>query len=344
MTLGNAKSLRLLLATWFADRCAGASLAFGVAYLAQLLGNWSSLPAMAMALALGIALREALPEPRFEAGYSFVAGNVLRFGIVLLGARLTLGDVAGLGWGGVLVASSVALGVFSCGLLLGRVKWIGPELGLVAGGAVAICGASAAAAMAALLPASPRREQALMGAVAGVSLIGAILMLIYPPLLTLLGVPPRLAGLIVGASIHDVAQAVGAGYMLGSESGDIATIAKLLRVAWLAPLVLLAGLACRGAEAERKPGQLIQPPLFLLCFIALFGFSAFNLLPQELRQVCDTVSRFCLLAAIAAMGLRTTPASLLRHGGPALLLVLCLSLIAIVLAAGGSLALFYLHR
>ncbi|MCW0234560.1 MAG: putative sulfate exporter family transporter, partial [Ferrovibrio sp.] len=171
--------LQLRAAEWFVDRCAGVCLAFGSAYLALVLSNWSGLPAMILALALGLLLRMALPEPRLEAGYGFVAGSVLRLGIILLGARLTANDIAVIGWGGFLVPSAVVLTVFSAGLLLGRHPRIGREHGLVAGGAVAICGASAAAAMAAILPPTPRREQATLGAVAGVSLAGALLMLAF---------------------------------------------------------------------------------------------------------------------------------------------------------------------
>ncbi|MCW0232596.1 MAG: YeiH family protein, partial [Ferrovibrio sp.] len=192
----------------------------------------------------------------------------------------------------------------------------------------------------AILPPSPRREQATIGAVAGVSLAGALLMLAFPSILVLLGVSPRLAGLIIGASIHDVAQAVGAGYMLGVESGDVATITKLIRVAWLAPLVLLVGIASRG-EGEHR---IIRPPLFLLFFLLLLGLSALGLLPPDLRRPFDNLSRFCLLAAIAAMGLRTSPLALLRYGGPSLLLVAALSLLAIVVAAAGTALVFLVEH
>lgn len=325
--------LRLRLAGWFADRCSGACLALMVAYAAHLLAGFSGLPAMALAMLLGLLLRVLLPEPRFEPGYAFMAGNVLRFGIVLLGARLSLGDIAAVGWHGAITASAVVLVVFGCGWWAGRHPRIGRELGLIAGGAVAICGASAAAAMAALLPASARREQAVIGAVAGVSLVGAMLMLLYPWLLGRIGLAPDIAGLFIGASIHDVAQTAGAGYALGAATGDAAMITKLMRVAWLAPLALIAGLALRtGGDAASRT----RPPLFLLFFLFMLGIAATGLLPESWRQACDTISRTCLLVAIAAMGLRTAPRQLLRQGGPAFLLVALLSLLAILLAAGGA--------
>ena len=130
--------------------------------------------------------------------------------------------------------------------------------GLLSGGATAICGASAAMALAAALPNRPTKERATPFTVIGVSALSTLAMIVYPMLAQAIGLDPRAAGVFLGATIHDVAQVVGADYSLSQETGDVATVVKLMRVAMLVPVIVFAVLLSR-----RQAGETLgpRPPL-----------------------------------------------------------------------------------
>src|SRR4029078_9955975 len=121
---------------------------------------------------------------------------------------------------------------------------------LLTGGATAICGASAALALAAAMPAHPQKQRATLFTIVGVSTLSTLAMIVYPSGAQARGLAPRTADIFLGATIHDVAQVVGAGYSLSPETGDVATVVKLLRVAMLLPLIALTVMSYRRAGAE----------------------------------------------------------------------------------------------
>ncbi len=168
---------------------------------------------------------------------------------------------------------------------------------------------SAAIAVAAVIPAGRLEERRLLAVVVGVTALGTLSMLLYPPLTGLLGLDALDSGLLLGASIHDVAQAAGAGYLVSDTAGDVATLTKLLRVALLAPLVLVIGLLLRRQE----PGS-PDFPLFLLGFLGLFTLNSLGWLPAWLREALVAGSQACLLLTMAALGMRTRVGDLFAQG------------------------------
>ncbi len=171
---------------------------------------------------------------------------MLRVGVALLGLRITAGQIAELGWQPVaIVVVSVVLTI-GVSMLLARLMGFQTLFGLLSGGATAICGASAALALAAALPAHPGKERATLFTVVGVSVLSTVSMIAYPMLAHAIGLDPRLAGIFLGATIHDVAQVVGAGYSMSHETGDVATFVKLMRVAMLVPVIVFAVLLTRA--------------------------------------------------------------------------------------------------
>jgi uncharacterized integral membrane protein (TIGR00698 family) len=198
------------------------------------------------------------------------------------------------------VASTIAVG-----LLLARRLGLSPTFGVLSGGAVAICGASAALAIASVLPRDANSERDTILTVVSVTALSTLTMILYPVLATSIGLDHRHAGVFIGGAIHDVAQVVGAGYIISPETGDIATYVKLLRVAMLLPAVLVISFfAARGgaAPAGARPAL----PLFLIGFAALVLVNSFGLLPTFLIALANDVSRWCLVAAIAALGMKTS--------------------------------------
>ena len=170
---------------------------------------------------------------------------------------------------------------------------------LLTGGAVAICGASAALAIGAALR-ERVAERAVVFAVVGVTTLSTVAMVVYPLVARALGLDATATGVFLGGSIHDVAQVVGAGYMVSDTTGDTATVTKMLRVAMLVPVVLV--IAWRTGSAGREGRRL---PSFLVGFLVLMLAASLGLIPPGLASLLGEVSRACLVTAIAALGLRT---------------------------------------
>mgnify|MGYP003896376767 CR=1 FL=1 len=163
--------------------------------------------------------------------------------LLALGARITLVQLGGLGWfNGALIVAGV-LATIGFGMVVSRMLGLDRRLGILTGGATAICGASAAIAIATVLPRTETSERELVFTIAGVTVLSTLAMVVYPLIVTGLGLSPDDAGIFLGGTIHDVAQVVGAGYGMSKETGDAATIVKLLRVAMLMPVVVIPLLA-----------------------------------------------------------------------------------------------------
>src|SRR6476620_431031 len=205
---------------------------------------------MLFALLLALAMNCVSSDGACAAGIEFAARQVLRFGVALLGLRITIGQIAELGWGPVgIVVVSVILTI-SVSMLLAKLMGFQSLFGLLSGGATAICGASAALALAAALPAHPLKERATLFTVVGVSVLSTLSMIVYPMIAQAIGLDSRAAGVFLGATIHDVAQVVGAGYGMSRETGDIATFVKLMRVATLVPVIVFAVMLVRARFAD----------------------------------------------------------------------------------------------
>jgi uncharacterized integral membrane protein (TIGR00698 family) len=179
-----------------------------------------------------------------------------------------------------------------------------PRFGLLSGGATAICGASAAMALSAALPNHPKKEQATLFTVMGVSILSTIAMLAYPAITRIFGFDHVHAGIFFGATIHDVAQVVGAGFAVSPETGKVATIVKLARVVMLLPVILSVSLLSRsstGETAERPP----LVPWFAALFAAFVMLNSLVSVPALIRDAGSSASRFCFVTAIAALGVKT---------------------------------------
>jgi uncharacterized integral membrane protein (TIGR00698 family) len=285
-------------------------LAIAAAFLSQHYGA----PVMLLALLLGMAMNFLSSEGRCVPGIEFTVRTVLRCGVALLGLRITLAQIAALGWQPVmLVLLSVALTI-SSGMIAARMLGFRTGFGLLSGGATAICGASAALAIAAALPNHPMKERALLFTVLGVSALSSLAMITYPMLTHAIGLDAKEAGVFLGATIHDVAQVVGAGYSISPETGDVATVVKLMRIAMLMPVIAITVMSYRHAGAE--PGTKRPPPLpgFVVAFAGFALLHSFNVIPSGLVALGSDVSQWCLVAAVAALGTKTRLRELARIG------------------------------
>jgi len=276
-----------------------------VAAAATFLSEHYGAPVMLFALLLGMAMNFLSGEGPCAAGIAFTGRTVLRLGVALLGLRITLGQVIELGWQPlVIVVISVVLTI-AVSMVVARMMGFQSLFGLLSGGATAICGASAALALAAALPNHPLKERATLFTVIGVSALSTLAMIVYPMLAQALGLDERAAGIFLGATIHDVAQVVGAGYGMSAATGDVATLVKLLRVAMLVPVIVFAVLITRTRAGQAEGPKPPLLPGFAVGFALLVAVNSTGWLPVTLVQAGSDFSRWCLVAAIAGIGMKT---------------------------------------
>lgn len=290
-----------------------------IALASQFVADHYGAPTMLLALLFGISLNFLSEEGRARPGIEFGARTLLRLGVALLGVRISAEVMTVLG---APVIGLVVLGVAATigfGLACSRLFGFRYRFAFLSAGAVAICGASAAMAIAAILPRDERSEERLIFTVVGVTLLSTVAMILYPVLCAWLGFDDRMTGIFIGATVHDVAQVVGAGFSVSEEAGNTATLVKLLRVVMLAPVVLIASLVLRAAAREASTDGRRPPivPVFVMGFIALAVMTSAGFMPAPVIEIASGASRWLLLTAIASVGLKTRPQDIMQVGLPA---------------------------
>jgi uncharacterized integral membrane protein (TIGR00698 family) len=290
----------------------GLSVAIALAAVtgAPLIAKAVPIPAMVIALAIGIALNPLARDRRFEPGIGFCLRVVLRCAVALLGLRIALGDIAALGWtSALLVMASMAVTV-AAGFLFARVFGQTPTYGALAGAGTAVCGASATLATAMVLPDYKGKAVDVAFVVVAVNALSTVAMVLYPIACTWLGFDQQVTGVMLGATIHDVAQVVGAGYAVSETAGNTAVIVKLFRVFLLFPVVIIIGwYFARPAAATNAA----KAPVFALVFVALCVLNSIapsfgSIAPAfaQAKAVLTEASTWGLVIAIAALGLSTS--------------------------------------
>lgn len=278
-------------------------------------------PPLILALAIGMALQPLSSRASLKAGIEFSGRTLLRVGVALLGARLTLGQLVEGGALPVLIALAAVACTIAFGAWAARLFGLSRDFGFLTGCATGVCGAAAAMATSAVLPRHENSDRDLAFTVMGVNFISTITMVIYPTLHNALGYSNFEMGVFLGGSIHDVAQVAGAGQTLGPQVLSDAIITKLLRVAFLLPAVTaIAWWVARSGEAagDARPA----PPIFLFGFLTLAALNSLGLVPADVKAAITQVSSFLIILAIAALGMKTSLLTLARIGiAPVMLLI-----------------------
>ncbi len=298
----------------------GIAAAGTIAGAAWLAAPVAALPPIVVALILGLLAGGVARRLGIEPGLAWCVKRGLRIAIALLGLRIALPDLWALGPSTLLLVVLSMAATLAAGLGLARLLGLEAGYGALAGAATAVCGASAALATATVVPSYPRKAADVALVVMAANAVSTLVMVLYPPLCAALGLDARLTGILLGATIHDVAQVAGAGYAVSESVGNVAVLVKLARVLLLLPVVVALGwwLARRGGEAGEAR---VAPPLFALAFIALCllnsvvpSFPALMPLYEPLRDALSALSTVGLLMAIAALGLGTSLGSILATG------------------------------
>lgn len=298
----------------------GSLLAGVVAMAATLVSILHGGPQLLYALFFGVAFHYLSEDPKARPGIEFCSRNVLRLGVGLLGARITASQIAGLGWSTAVIVIGAVVTTLLCGRWLGRRLGLSRAEGVLSGGAVAICGASAALAISSVLPRNKENEHFTLMVVVTVTVLSTLSMIIYPLIARALHLPPELAGLFLGGTIHDVAQVVGAGYMIDHATGDYATIVKLFRVSMLTVVVVVVSAMFKNERGHPEnqvlgvPDKQALVPWFLWLFIAMVAINSIGFVPVEIQKGLGDISRLCLVVAISALGIKTSFQKLAKAG------------------------------
>lgn len=300
----------------------GISISVVIALAASFVAATYGGPQLLYALFFGLAFHFLSQDATCRPGIDFCSKTLLRTGVALLGARITFTQITSLGAAPIAIVLCAVTVTILFGLVLA--KWLKRPLteGVLSGGAVGICGASAALAISAVLPQTKENEKYTLLTVVGVTTLSTVAMITYPLLVKLAGLNATAAGIFIGGSIHDVAQVVGAGYLISTETGDVATFVKLTRVACLVPVVVMLTILfkSRSGQSEFDAPPLI--PFFLIGFVWLMICNSFGFIPAKAGEWINHASRGCLVAAIAALGVKTSFQSLASLGWrPVMMLV-----------------------
>lgn len=294
-----------------------------VGLAAMFLSEHYGAPAMLFALLLGIAMSFVYEGTKCKEGIEFTACHILRIGVGLLGLRIAFGDLAALGWQTAMLLVVAIASTIGLGIVLAKALGLQKRFGVLTGGAVGICGASAAMAIAAVLPDSKDKDRDTLLTIVVVTALSTVAMVMYPIVAGLLNLDPTQTSIFLGGTIHDVAQVVGAGYSVSEQTGDLATLTKLVRVAFLMPVVVCILLVLRMNLDKTSDAKSPGIPAFLIAFVVLMAINSLVDLPQLVTQGATDVSRFALVISIAAIGMKSNLGQLLEVGlKPILLLVL----------------------
>jgi uncharacterized integral membrane protein (TIGR00698 family) len=273
-----------------------------------------------------MALNTLSAEPRYRPGIDLSARALLRISVALLGLRITFAQVGQLGWSTAAMVLVTVPATIGFGMLMARAMKLDSRFGVLSGGAVGICGASAAMAIAVAWPRKDTERDTVV-VIACITIYSTIAMILYPALLGHLTLDATQTGRILGGSIHDVAQVIAAGYASSQRAGDAATIVKLMRVAMLLPIALTITLKTAERFTTSPAGDKTAAskvpllPGFLVAFVVLTALNGFNLVPPSLAAALAEVSKWLLVVAVAALGMKTNARDLVAVGRASLLLI-----------------------
>jgi len=283
-------------------------------------------PTMLFALILGMSVNFLTESEYSIPGIDFCSSTVLRFGVILLGSKILFGDVLALGWVTALVVVGCMFATILFGALIAKALKLDYRFGMLSGGAVGICGISAAMTLSSVMPKSKEVEHYTLLTVVMVATFGAIAMVVYPVLASFLDLNTEQMGIFIGGSIHDVSHVIGAGYSISEDVGYVAMIVKMLRVALLIPMAWIFLMIFAKQRAASEGRTKLSPPYFLLGFVVLAIVNNIGWIPEAAGEVMNQTSQDCFVVAIAALGMKTSFRGLINIGWRPVAMVLSESL------------------
>jgi uncharacterized integral membrane protein (TIGR00698 family) len=297
-----------------------------------------TVPEVLVAIALGLVVANARPLPAStKPGIKLAVQKLLRGGIILLGARLSLQDVAAIGARSVgLVVVCMALAL-AFALLVGKALKLPPRLALLIGVGTAVCGNTAIVATA---PVVGAEEREVSFAVATITILGTLAVVLYPVVGHALALGDVAFGTWSGVAVNDTSQVVAASAAYSSAALDVATVVKLTRNALMAPLLVVIALLSRRGSGEARKGAWNAVPLFVFGFLGMTLLRTVGVIDKELAGMFDVGAKALILCALAGVGLSTVVVELKKTGPAPFLLGVGTALLTALVGLGAALAFF----
>jgi uncharacterized integral membrane protein (TIGR00698 family) len=258
--------------------------------------------ALLLVILLGIAWKSLAPLPAMALpGIALAQRPILRWAVAGLGFRLSVGELWAIGAPAlaVVVISTAAALLF--GWWIARRLGVGEKLGLLLGVGGAVCGASAVVAAESVVQGEKQDAAVAIGVI---TLLGTIGIVIYPLIGHALGMSAMVYGVWDGASVHEMAQVVAAGFGVSDEAARVATVVKLARIALLAPIVLYLGWSLRHQHRAAGTAHVAPVPWFLVVFVLCAVVNSLGWLPAPVTALVRRADLWLLCVGMAGVGLQ----------------------------------------
>lgn len=293
-----------------------ATAAFGLAGL-PLVADTLHLSALLLVILLGMIVASVVTLPAMVGpGVALAQRPILRWAVAGLGFRLSLREIVAIGGAGLAVVVVSTLATLAFGWWVARRLGVAEKLGILLGVGSAICGASAVVAADSVVHAEKRDSAIALGTI---TLLGTIGIVLYPVIGRLLGLSEMVYGVWDGASLHEMAQVVAAGFGMSDEAARVATVVKLARICLLAPVVFYLAWSLRKRHLAEGKAHVAPVPWFLVMFVVFAAVNSSGLLNPATVDLIRKADLWLLCVGMAGVGLQTGFHDI-RAAGPAPLL------------------------
>ena len=325
----------------------GCALALVIAAIAKLLETWESaanlhfIGASVIALFIGMIVNHFYkPNSVTTPGIKFTSKKILKFAIILLGASLNISTVLTVGRFSLTVMIFTLATCFGLGYVIGRALGLNWKTSSLINAGTGICGGSAIAAIAPVIEAS---DLDIAYGMSATFLFDMAMIVVFPLLGRWMGLSDAAFGLWAGTAVNDTSSVVATGYAFSEAAGDFATMVKLTRTLAIIPTVLVfaaISMHLKKKEAAANGGASVKVsmksvfPWFILGFLAMSALCSLNLIPASLAGALKSISKFLMVAALAAIGLNTSFSELRKSGARPMLHGFIISLLVVLVAIG----------
>ena len=286
--------------------------------LAAHISKITMIPVMLLAIIIGLLLHVLNSVSILKDGINWSSRGLLYTGVALMGLRIDLTDLSQVGFMAPLFVILTLITTLLVGYAIARALGQSKDFSILMSGAVGICGVSAAAAICSALEDNPLRDAQLAITVAGITVLSTLAMLLYPFISNALNLNILESGIFMGGGIHNVSQAVGAGYAVSNEAGDLAVIFKLIRVSMLLPVIIIISLVWGKGSSTPYPNvrsklKASTPPLLVVfCLLALL--SCLNIVPDLAKNAGNISAHWALIISLVAIGIKTDTRLVMKVG------------------------------
>ena len=310
--------------------------------LAAHISKITMIPVMLLAIIIGLLLHVLNSVSILKDGINWSSRGLLYTGVALMGLRIDLTDLSQVGFMAPLFVIITLITTLLVGYAIARALGQSKDFSILMSGAVGICGVSAAAAICSALEDNPLRDAQLAITVAGITVLSTLAMLLYPFISNALNLNILESGIFMGGGIHNVSQAVGAGYAVSNEAGDLAVIFKLIRVSMLLPVIIIISLVWGKGSSTPYPNvrsklKASTPP-FLVVFCLLALLSCLNIVPDLAKNAGNISAHWALIISLVAIGIKTDTRLVMKVGAmPLTIMTLTTAFMGAMLLIGISL-------